>query len=87
MNAEERKAVVIGKGLALLPGKIKLARLLEKKLLGNRSRLDEMPIRNSQLEKQVAGNESTPVIAKHRDYLELGAGHLFLLYFLQRCLT
>jgi len=38
---------VIGKGLALLPGKRKWARpnrLLEKKLLGNRSRLDEMPV-------------------------------------------
>lgn len=46
----------------------------------------EMPIRNSQLEKRVAGNESTPVIAKHRNSLELGAGHLFLLYFLQDAL-
>jgi hypothetical protein len=34
----------------------------------------EMPIRNSQLEKRVAGNESTPLIAKYRDFLELGAG-------------
>lgn len=32
------------------------------------------------------GLQSTPVIAKHRNELELGAGHLFLLDFLQDAL-
>jgi hypothetical protein len=58
--------------------------------LSNSGRMDherfflEMPVRNSQLQRRVAGNESTPLIAKYRNFWELGAGHLFLLYFLKR---